>query len=562
MLTKLYGPITLVKKFLSELYKRGLFQTATAYLISAWAIAKIAELGTAKFAAPEWVMQAVLTALFIGFPVVLALSWLYDFKALALSFDDGDGEFEKPDANIAGLIRASSKTAPAEKSIAVLPFVNMSADPENEFFADGLSEQLLNMLAKIPELQVTARTSSFAFKGKSQDIRDIGRKLHVAHILEGSVRKSAAHVRITAQLIRTEDGYHIWSETYDRKLDDIFALQDELAVAVVDVLKINLLGAKPQCYETDPIAFALYLKGSQLLESGDDDSQDKALQAFQQALILDPNYPAAMLGMAAVYEAQMAASKLPSSEGIPKARALVDNALLADQQCPDANSASALLAGAFEGDWKAAQKSADLALKAAPGDARVLRRVARVIAYSGDTKRAVELAQQSVRMDPLNPVGFTTLGLALTRVGHWQEARAAIQESIKLSDNSVGAHSALAIIALLEGNPQLALTDVADEVDLLQRDTMTILAHHAMGKEDVAAQELQEFVAQYRESGIYEVATIYAHTGRTDEAFEWLDKAMEAGDAVINNMGVDPLLKNLRTDSRWAATLEKAGLSG
>jgi TolB-like protein len=507
-------------------------------------------------------MQAVLATLFVGFPVVLVLSWFYDFKALALSFDDGDGEFEKPEVGLAGLMPAADRAPPEEKSIAVLPFVNMSTDPENEFFADGLSEELLNLLARIPELQVTARTSSFAFKGKNEDIRDIGRKLHVAHLLEGSVRKSAAHVRITAQLIRAQDGYHIWSETYDRKLDDIFALQDELAVSVVDVLKVNLLGAKPQCYETDPVAFALYLKGNQLLERRDDDSLDKALEAFQQALVLDPNYPAALIGTATVYGRQIHTSKLPTAEGVPMVRALVDKALVASPNCPDVNSVSAFMAGSLEGDWETAQASAEIALKVAPGDARVLRRVASVIAYSGDLQRSVEIAQESVRVDPLNTAGFMSLGVALMRVERWQEARAAFHEAIKLSDKAAAAHGGLAIVALMEGNPELALADVAGETDLLRRDTMTILAHHAMGKQELAERELQQFKEQYRESGIYDVAMIYAHSGRIDEAFEWLEKAMAADDAGINTMRFEPLLKNLREDTRWAATLEKAGLSG
>jgi TolB-like protein/Flp pilus assembly protein TadD len=552
----------LLKKFLSELYRRGIFQTATAYLISAWAIAKIAELAAGKFAASEWVMQGVLGVLFLGFPVVLTLSWFYDFKTLALSFDDGDGELEKPDASIAGLMGATRSVSPDEKSIAVLPFVNMSADPENEYFADGLAEELLNLLARIPELKVSARTSSFAFKGKNKDVRLIGQELHVAHVLEGSVRKSAAQVRITAQLIRAEDGYHIWSETYDRKIDDIFAVQDELAEAVVGILKINLLGEKPQCYETDPVAFALYLKGSQLLEQREDDNVDAAQEAFQQALVLDPNYPAPMLGMAAVYVLQMFTSKLSTAEGVPLARAMVDGALVVNENCPDANSASALLAGSFEGDWKTAQASADLALKVAPGDARVLRRVASVIAHSGDLQRSVKLAQQAVGVDPLNTAGLVSLGVALSRAERWQEARTAYREALKLSDKSAYVHSGLAIVALMEGNPELALADVAAEVDLLRRDTMTILAHHAMGKQELAEQELQQFIEQYRESGIYDIAMIYAHTGKVDEAFEWLEKAMAAGDTGINCMRFEPLLKNLREDGRWGAMLKKVGLSG
>jgi tetratricopeptide (TPR) repeat protein len=241
---------------------------------------------------------------------------------------------------------------------------------------------------------------------------------------------------------------------------------------------------------------------------------------------------------------------------------MVDHALLADPNCPDANSASSLLAGGYEGDWGAALEAANRALKTGPGDARVMRRVAGVMAYSGDTQRAVELAQQSVRVDPLNVSGFTTLGLSLLRAERWPEARTALQEVLKLSDQSIGTHAALGIVALMEGNPELALKDGSGEADLMRRDTISILAHHDMGQTELAGQELEKFIVQYQQTASYDVATIYAHMGESDKAFEWLDRATMNDDPGINTMGADPLLKKLRGDTRWDAMRDKVGLPG
>jgi adenylate cyclase len=551
----------LISRFLTKLHQRGLFKAGAAYIVSCWAIAKVAELTINKFQAPDWAMQWVLIVLFAGFPLVLVATWFFDFQAIELNFEDGDGEVEKPEAALGSAMPAATIFAPDENSIAVLPFVNMSADPENEYFADGLSEELLNLLARIPELKVCARTSSFAFKNKNEDIRNIAQKLNVAHILEGSVRKASASVRVTAQLIQTSDGYHVWSETFDRKLDDIFAVQDEISVAVVDTLKISLLGEKPHCFETDPAAFALQLKGNQLLEQHVEGSLDRAMEAFQQALALDPNYPAAQLGVARVHIGRVSNGSLAAEEGIPAARDLVNRALATAPNCPDANSSSAFLAGLFEGDWPVALQAAERALTIAPGDARVTRRLAPVIAMTGDSARSIELAQQSVAVDPLNASGFHNLGVSLYISNRMPEARAAFREALKLADTPVATRSMLGFIALLEDNPALALAEVADDTDLLHRDAVTIMARHTMGETEAAARAMDAFIAQYGDYSAYDVATIYAYTGQTEAAFEWLQKAIENSCPELNTMAADQLFRNLFNDPRWLALQKETGYS-
>src|SRR5215470_16129645 len=278
------------KNVFAELKRRNVIRATILYVGAVWALAQgIAQLGP-SLSAPEWATRWFLVAAGIGFPFWIAFAWFYEFTPEGLKRESEIDRAEsitrhsgrKLDFAIIGVLAVAvvllltdrfvlrhgvneTTAAPiGEKSIAVLPFVNMSEDKANEFFSDGISEELLNLLSKVPQLQVAAHTSSFSFKGKQIEIPEIARQLHVANVLEGSVRKSGDQVRITAQLIRANEGYHLWSETYDRKLDDIFKIQDEIAGEVVKQLKVTLLGAAPTVRQTNPKAYALYLQAVQL----------------------------------------------------------------------------------------------------------------------------------------------------------------------------------------------------------------------------------------------------------------------------------------------------------
>ena len=313
--------------FFDELKRRNVIRAAILYIGAVWALAQgIAQLGP-SVGAPEWATRWFLVAAAIGFPFWLAFAWFYEFTPEGLKRESEIDPAEsitahtgkKLDRWIIGVLAvavvllltntfvwhkgaglsADADNAPIpEHSIAVLPFVNMSSDKEQEYFSDGISEELLNLLAKIPQLQVTARTSSFSFKGKEVAIPEIARTLHVAHVLEGSVRKSGNAVRITAQLIRAGTDTHLWSQTYDRKLDDIFAIQDEIAADVVKQLKVTLLGAAPKARTTDPEAYALYLQAVQLGRQGTAEAYKQSDALYRKVLAIDPRYAPAWVGLA------------------------------------------------------------------------------------------------------------------------------------------------------------------------------------------------------------------------------------------------------------------------
>jgi len=342
--------------FFAELKRRNVFKVAIAYIVTSWLVAQVAELAADSFGAPDWVMKMFITLLSLGLPFAVIFAWAFEMTpeglkkekdvdrsqsitsvtgqklnnaiigilVIALGYFAIDKFVLDPGrdaAEIATAVQVSREEAakpaePAEpdNSIAVLPFVNMSSDQEQEYFSDGLSEELLNLLAKIPELRVAARTSSFSFKGQNIEIPEIAARLKVAHVLEGSVRKSGNQLRITTQLIQADNGYHLWSETYDRQLDNIFQIQDEIASAVVYALKITLLGEAPTVRETDPEAYQLFLEGQFIRRQISASTMPMAIDLFKKALEIDPDYAPAWAELAYAYMWNGGLSGMPIDE--------------------------------------------------------------------------------------------------------------------------------------------------------------------------------------------------------------------------------------------------------
>ncbi|MSQ99288.1 MAG: tetratricopeptide repeat protein [Xanthomonadales bacterium] len=304
--------------------------------------------------------------------------------------------------------------AESDNSIAVLPFVNMSDDKSNEYFSDGLSEELLNLLAKIPQLRVIARTSSFAYKGTTTKIADVARELNVAHVLEGSVRKSGNQVRITAQLIRASDSSRLWSDTYDRSLDDVFAIQDEISAAVVEQLKITLLGAAPAAKETDPAAYVLYLQARQLFRQGTAEGFEQSIVLYQQALAIAPDYAAAWAGLSESYSRQAGKGLRPFAEGYTLAREAADKALAIDPDNAAAHAELGWIAMSYDGDLSAAARHMERALQLDPTNPDILLNAADLTVNLGRTEEAVALGEYVVSRDPVNARGQARLGFDYT----------------------------------------------------------------------------------------------------------------------------------------------------
>jgi serine/threonine protein kinase/TolB-like protein/Tfp pilus assembly protein PilF len=448
-------------------------------------------------------------------------------------------------------------------SIAVLPFVNMSSDKEQEYFSDGLSEELLNDLAKIPGLRVAARTSSFQFKGKTEDLRTVGEKLNVGTILEGSVRKEGNRVRITAQLIKAADGFHMWSETYDRELKDVFAVQDEIARSVAGSLKVTLLGGKtatPSAQGTNADAYNAYLQGRYFLGRRSKENVEKALGYYEQAIKLDPAYAPAWVGLADAYSSLGDAGYLPVEEGYRKAREAADRALALDVNLAEAHAAMGLIKTNYDWDWAGADAAFQRALSLEPANAMVVLQAARLAAALGRFEEALALDRRAVTLDPLNTRAHFTLGLHAYYAGRLEEAAAAMKKALELNPERPLLHEMLSRIYLAQVRPQEALAEAEREPEEWSRLEGLALAYHALGRKKEADAALAELIAKHHADSAYQIAEVYAFRGEADRAFEWLERAYSQRDGGLAQMKGDPLLKSLERDPRYAAFLKKMRL--
>ena len=365
-------------------------------------------------------------------------------------------------------IAPSAPSAPA--SIAVLPFVNMSPDKEQEYFSDGLAEEMLNSLAKIPGLHVAGRTSAFQFKGKNEDLRVIGQRLNVATVLEGSVRKEGHRVRITAQLIKVDDGFHLWSETYDRELNDIFAVQEEIARAVAGSLKVALLGEKtatPSSRGTNADAYNAYLQGRYFLERRSQENMDRALGYFEQAIKLDPGYAPAWVGLAMAHNRQAYFGYAPFDEGFRKARAAAEQALALDRSLAGASAEMGLVQMAHDWDWAGADASFKRALALEPGNATVVLRAADLALALGHLDEALALNRRAVDLDPLSAEAQVYGGVAALYAGRLEEAAAGFTKALELNPAYPSTRVFLGRLYLAQSHPQEALAEMDREPEIL-----------------------------------------------------------------------------------------------
>jgi adenylate cyclase len=451
----------------------------------------------------------------------------------------------------------TSLTAIPEKSIAVLPFVDMSEDKANEYFSDGISEELLNLLAKIPQLQVTARTSSFAFKGKEIGIPEIARTLHVAHVLEGSVRKAGNSVRITAQLIKAGTDTHLWSQTYDRKLDDIFAIQDEIAADVVKQLKVTLLGAAPKARTTDPEAYALYLQAVQLGPFTAEAFQ-RSDALYRKVLAIDPRYAPAWAGLARNFTSETGQGLLSNKEGYAQAREATEKALAIDPDYAPAHARLGRIAMIADNNPAAAAQHLERALALDPADPEVLRISAALLQSLGRLDEALALDEALVRRDPVNVVTLFNLGYH-QRMASRLDAAIASFRTVLLSLSPIGAHCQLGVALLLKGDAKGALAESEQETSEVWKMIGLPMAYHALGRKTDSDAALSALIAKYEKRWSYNVASVYAYRGEADKAFAWLDKAIEYGDSGLGEIVTENLFDKIHTDPRWLPFLRKIG---
>ncbi len=471
------------------------------------------------------------------------------------------GRDRKPPTNTARTSPTSGTAVPGvdPHSIAVLPFVNMSEDKANEYFSDGISEELLNLLSKIPELKVAARTSSFSFRGKEVDVPEIARQLHVAYVLEGSVRKAGDQVRITAQLIHAADGFHLWSETYDRTLDDIFKIQDEIAADVVKELKVTLFGAAPKARTTDPQAYALYLQARQLARQVTAEAFAKSDALFRQVLAVDPRYAPAWVGLANNFINKVNIGVLSYHEGFPSAREAEAKALVIDPEYAPAHAGLGWIAMYGDNDLAGAAREFERALALDPTNLDVLGNAASLLQSLDRLDESLALREAVVRRDPVNVLALFNLGITQLWAGRFDAAIASLRTVLSLSPGRGGAHYQLGTALLLNGDAAGALAEIDKETSEAWRMVGLPMAYYALGRKAASDTALAELVEKDAVDAASNIASVYAFRGESDKAFEWLDKAVEYQDTGLAEIGSDILFTNIRSDPRWLPFLRKLG---
>lgn len=505
----------------------------------------------------EQLMGRVSPYVLIGVVVLLVVATIV-LTRLAPATATGPSVIDQVDADESS--GADSSGDPA-KTIAVLPFVNMSSDQEQEYFSDGLSEELLNLLSRIPDLRVVARTSSFSYKDKSVKVAKIGQDLNVAYILEGSVRKSGNRVRITAQLIHAGDGYHLWSETYDRTLDDVFAIQDEIAAVVVAQVKIKLLNAAPVVEETDPGAYALFLRARHLGRQGAARPFEQAIELYQQALAIVPNYVAAWDGLSAVYSDQADRGERPIEEGYALAREAVERVLTIDPDFARGHASRAMIAFSHDRDLESAARHLERALELDPTDLEILVDAGDLLLALGRLDEAIVLQKYVLSRDPINARSHRRAGSANLWAMRLDDAIKSYHVALTLSPGMVGVQQLIGFALLLKGEPEAALAAMQEESDKGWRRIGMAAAYHSLGKSDESDSALAKTIERNEQVASFNIAFLLAFRGEADRAFEWLDKAAAYNDPGLAQVTNIPMFANIHGDPRWLLFLESIGKS-
>ncbi|MFQ6116519.1 MAG: tetratricopeptide repeat protein, partial [bacterium] len=454
-------------------------------------------------------------------------------------------------------------------AIAVLPFVNMSADPENEYFCDGLAEELINALTHIKNLRVVARTSAFSFKGKDIDIREIGKKLSVKTLLEGSVRKAGNRLRITAQLINVADGYHLWSEKYDRDMADIFAIQDEISLAIVDKLKVHLLGEEKskivKRYTEDPEAYNLYLKGLYFLNKWTKEGTHRGLEYFQKSIEKDPKFALAYLGIADTYANIGILSLLPPREAFPKAKEVLEKALEIDSTLYQAHSTAALIAFWYDWNWKEAENEFEKVLAHNPGYAYAHFWYAWYLAAMRRFDEAITENKIAQELDPLLPFYYAGATGIYAYSGRFEEAREQFHKTIELDPNSGLAYFHMGNAYRIQKKYKEAVTTYQKAIEFttgLGWAEMSLGCIYCLqGERDKAIQILDEWLLRKKNQYVssFCIAALYNYLGDKDKTFEWLKKAYQERDNLMPLINIVKFFDNLRDDPRFKALLKKMG---
>ena len=579
------------RKFFVELKRRHVYRVAIAYGVVAWLVIQIATQVLPVFEIPTWAVRLVVLLLIIGFPVALALAWAFDltpegikrtgdspndytlrwstrkFVAVIVIFAMlvvGLLTFQLVRTRSTPVRTIAATSAVTEKSIAVLPLLNESGSPNDDYFSDGLSEELIAALAQVKGLKVIGRSSSFRFKDHKDDSKSIGEKLGVSTLLEGTVRKNGDRVRIVAELVSAADGSELWSGTFNRELKDIFAVQAEIAEAVATSLKLTLLGT-----EDDPVkniatksvdAHNAYLQGHFYFQRRDFEGYLKAVSFFDQAIRFDPGYALAYAERSEAWTWIGDLSSERQKDAWSKATGDGERAVAIEPKLAEAHAA--LGWARFFAEWRFDEGLAELrrAQQLAPWNSSTNDLLAPVVVYLGQFEEAEKLARQAIEHDPLAYQARQSLARLLFVQGKLDDAEAAAQKAVELQPTAAGSHRWQVFVAIERGDGEAALREAKLEPDERYQRFELALAHYARGDRPAADTALADLIARDSDVMAYQITEVYAWRGETDKAFEWLQISLGNHDTGLLSLLIDPLMRRLQPDPRFAALVEKIGL--
>ena len=573
-----------MSSFFHELKRRNVYKVCAAYAVVAWLLIQAASILLPTFEAPGWVMKVFVALVAAGFPIALVLAWAFEMTPEGIARTDEAGPLPKRRSGhawiyviaigaalsvglfflgryTAGGGRAALSSVAGDKSIAVLPLVNQSGDPAQEYFSDGLTEELINGLGQIPELRVIGRNSSFHLKGRGGDSRAIGQALGVAHLLEGSVRKMGDRVRIGVQLVNAADGSQRWSDTYNRELKDIFAVQEEIAKAVAEQLRVRLLGgetvtSKPS--NQNLAAYNAFLQAKYHYEQANIAAAARAIPFLDEAIRLDPNYAEAYVLKARALYVVAVSEGVHGRENFEKARSAAKAALALK---PDLASAHAAMGYIYLfADWNFAAAEAELS-RVKDRNANILNNLASLRAVQGQLEEAIALRREVVRLEPLAAGFHLNLGNALGRAGRLDEAEAAFRKVLELQPDARGAHGGLASVALLRGDLNAALREAELEPSALERNMGVANVRYARGEQQQADAALQKLIEEAADQSPVRIAAVYAFRDDADKMFEWLERAYELREPIlVSALAMNARFVRYRSDPRLVALCDNIGI--
>jgi adenylate cyclase len=568
--------------FFGELKRRNVYRVAMAYAVVAWLLIQIATQVFPFFEIPNWAVRLVVLLLIIGFPVALILAWAFELTPEGIKRTDEVPPEQslirrtgrKLDFAIIGVLvlvigllifdRFRQKPAPApsaEKSIAVLPFVDLSQAKDQEYFCDGISEELLDALSQIEGLRVVARTSSFSFKGKNVDAAEIAQKLNVQNVLEGSLRRDGNRIRITAQLL-SRDGFHVWSDTFERELQGVFVVQDEITRAITDALKLKLIGPSPYRAMRNTEAYELYLQGAFYSNKSTEEGLRKSLDFFQRSLEKDPNSARAWSGIAKDWE-WLADAYVKPLEAYPAMKAAALRAISLDEREPEGHVYLGDAKRVLDWDIAGDEAEQERALQLDPNFAIAHLLLALSQSSQGKLKQGELHRLAAVKGDPLSPIVSNFSSALLLSAGRIDEAIAEAKRTLELDPNYLYGNSMLAEAYREKGMfPEaIEIFKKAQEVSGVPESGLAV-TYARMGRQDEARQVLDTLknVAATRYVPGEEIAVVYVALGENEEAFKWLDRAFQEHSGILHSIAVRPTFRPLHSDPRFAALLKRIGL--